>query len=106
MASKKGRQLAERAAATTRQPKPARLVAEQARTPGYRVVPVSLYVPEAEWLDTLSQALKGAGNPKANRSLLVREAIHRLQEELAGKTPDAVLRYFIEQHTRRAARRP
>ena len=106
MASKKGRQLAERAAATTRQPQPARLAAEPARKPGYRVVPVSLYVPEAEWLDRLSQALKGAGNPKANRSLLVREAIHRLQEELAGKTPAEVLRYFIEQHTRRAARRP
>ncbi len=48
MASKKGRHLAERAAATTRQPQPARLAAEQARKPGYRVVPVSLYVPEAD----------------------------------------------------------
>ena len=43
MASKKGRHLAERAAATTRQPQPARLAAEQARKPGYRVVPVRGY---------------------------------------------------------------
>src|SRR4051812_8398566 len=104
MASKKARELAERAAARTRQPKPARLADEQTRKPGYRVVPVSLYVPEAEWLDTVSKALKGDGNPKANRSLIVREAIHRLQDDLEGKTPDEVLRYFIEQHTKRAAR--
>lgn len=93
----------ERAAATTRHPRPTRLIEEGQRKKGYRVVAVSLYVPEAEWIDHTSKTLQSAGNPKANRSLVVREAILRLQEELKGKTPDEVMRYFLEHQSKRVA---
>jgi hypothetical protein len=49
---------------------------------GYRVVAMSLYTAEAEWVDYITRTLQQAGNPKANRSLVIREAILRLQEEL------------------------
>jgi hypothetical protein len=42
-----------------------------------------------------------AGNPKANRSLVVREAILRLQEEMTGKDPQDILASFIEHHSKR-----
>lgn len=102
MAGKKDR-LIERAAATTRRPKPDRITEAENRKKGYRVVAVSLYTPEAEWVDHTSQVLHRAGTPKANRSLVIREAILRLQEELEGKSPEEILRYFIERQARRMA---
>lgn len=102
MPNKKQR-LVERAAATTRQPRPNRLLDEGLQKRGYRVVAVSLYTPEAEWIDHTFKALQRAGNPKANRSLVVREAILRLQEELRDKSPEEVMRYFIEHQSKRAA---
>ena len=59
------------------QPPPACLREAERRKPGYRVVTVSLYTPEAEWVDHMTQMLQRAGNPKANRSLVIREAIAR-----------------------------
>jgi hypothetical protein len=98
--SDKRKRLVAAAQSTTRQPEPKRL-SEGEPKKGYRVVPVSLYTPEAEWLDRTCQVLKQAGNPKANRSLVVREAIHRLEEELREKSPEEVLRYFVERHVQR-----
>jgi len=100
MADKKSR-LLERATATVRQPRPDRLLEPRDQKKGYRVVAVSLYTPEAEWIDHITQVLQRAGNPKANRSLVIREAISQLQEHLAGKSPEEALHYFIERQVRR-----
>jgi len=67
------------------------------------VVAVSLYLPEAEWIDRVTADMQKAGNPKANRSLVVREALLRLQEELQGKIPEEVLKDFTERQARRCA---
>ena len=99
--SEKKRRLMARAAATVRQPHPDRLREAERRTPGYRVVAVSLYTPEAEWIDHLTQMLQRAGNPKANRSLVIREAIARLQEDLQDKSPQEALQSFIARHAAR-----
>lgn len=71
--------------------------------PDYRVVAVSLYQREATEADRLTDILKQAGWHKANRSLVIREALARLQEELNGKSSEDVFRYFIERLARRAA---
>jgi hypothetical protein len=101
MADKK-RRLMEQAEATARAPEPGRLLeVDTKRSKGYRVVAVSLYTPEAEWIDYITQLLQRAGNPKANRSLVVREAIARLQEDLENKSPDEALSYFIKRQAGR-----
>jgi hypothetical protein len=101
MADKK-RRLLERATATVRQPRPDRLREADPKRKGYRVVAVSLYTSEAEWVDYITQVLQRAGNPKANRSLVIREAISRLQEDLQDKTPEETLYYFIERQVKRS----
>ncbi len=98
----KKRRLAERATATVRVPQPDRLRETDTTKTGYRVVAVSLYTPEADWVDHLTRVLQRAGNPKANRSLVIREAIFRLQEELADKSPDEALSSFIERQAKRS----
>ena len=101
MLDKKTRLIA-RAAATTRVPTPARLVeTDQRQKREYRIVAVSLYKPESDWIDYLTLMLQRTGIPKANRSLVVREAIIRLQEELKEKSPEEVRNDFIERQARR-----
>ena len=63
---------------------------------GYRVVPVSLYTHEADWLDHICPVLNRAGYPKPSRSLIVREALRRLEEEWEEKTPREMLRDFTD----------
>lgn len=53
----------------------------------YRVVAISLYDDEAAAADHLTDILRRGGWPKANRSLIMREALIRLEEELAGCRP-------------------
>jgi hypothetical protein len=96
----KAKRLIAKAVASARKPKPA--PERPIEKPGYRVVAVSLYSPEAEWIDRATQLLRSAGNPKANRSLVVREAILRLQEELAEKNPQEILRDFTERQAKRS----
>ena len=60
MADKKSR-LLERATATVRQPRPDRLLETGDKKKGYRVVAISLYTPEAEWIDYLTHVLQRAG---------------------------------------------
>ena len=72
--------------------------------PRYRILTVSLYEHEATWVDRVTTMLRQAGNPKANRSLVVREAILRLEEVVGDKDPDALLRDFIDHHVRRGAK--
>jgi hypothetical protein len=103
IASKK-HQLIERAKQTVRTPKPPRLIEAEAQPKkvSYRAVVVSLYSSEADWIDEVTRALQQAGNPKANRSLVVSEVILRLQESLKEKTPDIILKDFIDHRAKRA----
>jgi hypothetical protein len=101
MTDKKNR-LIERAKQSVRQPNPPRLVEAASQKRGYKVITISLYTPEAEWIEQITKALQRAGNPKANRSLVIREAILRLQKELEGKSSDEVLKDFIDHQARRA----
>ena len=66
------------------------------------MVAISLYTPEIDWVNNITKTLITAGNIKANRSLVVQEAIHRLQEDLDGKNPDKVIQYFIARAAKRA----
>jgi hypothetical protein len=65
------------------------------------VVAVSLHKQEATEADRLTDVLKRAGWPKANRSLIIREALLLLEQALAGKDDESVFRYFIERAARR-----
>ena len=62
MANKKKR-LIERATATARKPEPTRHLEPESQKKGYRVVAVSLYTPEAEWVDHTFKVLQRAGSP-------------------------------------------
>ncbi len=75
-------------------------MAERKRKP-YRVVAISLFDREADEADRCADILKRAGWPKANRSLVVREALRRLQEDLAGKDDERVFRYFVDRSANR-----
>ncbi len=100
MATKKNR-LIERAKQTVRTPKPPRLLESNDTRKGYRIVAVSLYTPEAEWIDQTTKALQNSGSPKANRSLVVREAILRLQEDLGDKSAPEIVKNFTESQAKR-----
>jgi hypothetical protein len=73
------------------------------RPKGYRVVAVSLYTPEADWIDEVVLILQRSGNPKANRSLVVREAILRLREDLRAKDAGDILRNFTASQAKRGS---
>ena len=103
MPTSKKTRLVARATETRRIPRPQRLEAAAGQKKGYRVVAVSLYTPESEWIDHITKVLLRAGVPKANRSLVVREAILELQEELKEKDPQEISRFFIERYAKRAA---
>ena len=101
MADKRSKLIA-RSKETVRVPAPSRLEADRVKPKGYRVVAVSLYTPEANWIDKAAAELQKAGNPKANRSLVVREAILRLQEEVGAKDPGQMLKDFSDRQAKRA----
>ena len=72
----------------------------------YRVIAVSLYDEELVEGDRITAILKQSGWPKANRSLVIREALVRLEEELHGKSPEDIFRYFVDRYARRAGQLP
>lgn len=88
--------LAEMAAKSVRRPRPERAKEAHATSKSYRTVTASVYHPEADWLDEVTAQLKLAGNSKANRSLVLREAIRSLRDQLDGKTPEEMLRFLTE----------
>lgn len=100
MVDKKSR-LIEKAKQNVRQPKTPQTISAELPKSSYKVVAVSLYTPEADWIDQTTKVLQLAGNPKANRSLVVREAILRLQQQLQEKSPDEIVRDFTEHHAQR-----
>ena len=66
---------------------------------------ISLYEDEAAVADRLTDILRGGGWPKANRSLVVREALILLQEQLAELAAEDVYRYFANRQAKRAGAR-
>ena len=69
----------------------------------YRVIAVSLYDEELTAADHLTASLRRGGWPKANRSLVMREALIRLEEELVGMSVEDVFHYFANRQAKRAA---
>jgi hypothetical protein len=72
----------------------------------YRVIAVSLYDQEATVADRITDVLRRGGWPKANRSLVIREALLHLEDELAAKSPEEIFRYFVDRYARRAGQLP
>ena len=72
----------------------------------YRIVAVSLYDGEIEIADRLTGILRTAGWPTANRSFVIREALLRLNDDLAECEPEEVLTYFVASQARRLKRPP
>jgi hypothetical protein len=64
----------------------------------YRVIAVSLHDQEANAADRITEILRQAGWPKANRSLVVREALLRLEDELSEKSGEEIFRYFVDRY--------
>ncbi len=73
---------------------------------GYRIIAVSLYDEEANAADRITEALRRSGWPKANRSLVIREAIRRLADELNEHSSEDIFRYFVDRYARRAGQLP
>jgi hypothetical protein len=72
----------------------------------YRVIAVSLYNEEATAADRITEVLRRGGWPKANRSLVIREALLRLEDELSDKSGEDIFRYFVDRYARRAGQLP
>ena len=72
----------------------------------YRVIAISLYEDDAAAADRLSAILRSGGWPKANRSLILREALIRLEEDLAGMSAEDLFQYFANRLAKRAAAPP
>jgi hypothetical protein len=103
MATTKKHRLVARATETRRAPQPGRLRETAAQKKGYKIVAVSLYTPESEWVDSVTQTLRRAGISKANRSFVIQEAIWELSEELREKEPREIASHFIERQARRGS---
>ena len=69
----------------------------------YRVVAANLDRDSIAEADRIAKILKDEGWPRATRSLVVREALERQREDLSGKTPSEVFRYFIDRRGTRAS---
>ena len=70
----------------------------------YRVIAANLLSTDIEEADRVADALREEGWPHANRSLVIREALARLAEDLHDKTGEDIFRYFIDRRGQRIAR--
>jgi hypothetical protein len=93
MVSKKDRI---RAGMTRRPAREGNLLKLDAERRGYRVVSVSLYTPEADFVDKLTRTLRDARIPRANRSLVLQQLILLGQEQLADKSSEQLVELFRE----------
>jgi hypothetical protein len=71
----------------------------------YQVVAASLLTSDIDEADRIAEALRQEGWPNASRSLVIREAIARLSEDLRGKTTEETFRDFIDRRGRRISTR-
>lgn len=101
MKDKKAR-LSERVQQTIRTPQPQRLDEPEKQRREVKAIAYSLYPAQIDWIEQIARDLRKAGNPMANRSFVVREAILRLKAELKGKSPQEVNRDFYIQQEKRA----
>ena len=67
----------------------------------YRVVSVSLYADQAEFVDKTVETLLKAGFAKANRSLVIQTALQHLLEDVRSKSPIETVTYVLEHQGRR-----
>lgn len=67
-----------------------------ASTSPYRVVPANLRLGEIAEADRLVTILRDAGWPRPTRSLVIRQALSRLREDLTEKTAEEIFRYFMD----------
>lgn len=74
------------------------------RQKSYKVVAISMYVSDAAEADRLTEILRRAGWPKANRSLVLREALLELQEGLADKSDEQIFQFFLDRFKARASK--
>ena len=81
-----------------------RFVRRQVTSAHFRVIATSLLSTDIAEADRVADALREEGWPHANRSLVIREALARLSEDLDGKTAEEIFRYFIDRRGRRIAR--
>ncbi len=70
----------------------------------YRVIATSLLSTDVDEADRVADVLREEGWPNANRSLVIREALARLSEELHGRSAEEIFRYFIDRRGRRIGR--
>jgi len=68
---------------------------------GYRVVSVSLYSDQAQFIDDVANDLVRGGFTKANRSLVMQTAIECLRKELLEKSTADVVRSVLDYQVRR-----
>jgi hypothetical protein len=71
------------------------------RDAGYRVIAVNLHAAGIAEADRVARILRDEGWPRATRSLVVREALDRLLEELRDKSPEETFRVFVDRRARR-----
>lgn len=71
----------------------------------YKIVTLSMYLSDLAEADRVTEALRRAGWPKANRSLVVREALLGLHEDLATKSDEDIFQFFLSRHRKRGASR-
>ena len=69
----------------------------------YRSLGTNLSPSEVAAADRIVDVLRDEGWPHASRSLVIREAVERLSEELRDKTPEEIFQYFITRRGRRMA---
>src|SRR5688572_12062410 len=67
---------------------PSKPTVDRGKRRQYRIVAVSLYDSEIEIADRLTGILRTAGWPTANRSFVIREALLRLNDDLADREPE------------------
>src|SRR4051812_8782898 len=70
----------------------------------HRGLSVSFDPTEAEWVRHVVVTLKEQGYTKARRSEVVRVALLVLQDALAGRTREEILRFFIQRDLDRLAK--
>jgi hypothetical protein len=72
----------------------------------YRVIAVNVHPSGITEADRVASILRDEGWPGATRSLIIREALERLCDDLRDKTPDEIFRFFVERRAKRATGSP
>ena len=108
MATNLRKNLVEQATASTsrrkQQTNPSRLVEAPKKAELYKPATFSFHPDQLAWIKATTDQLKKAGYPKPGLSLVVQEAVERMQEELAGKNPKELMADLLARRAERAER--